>query len=313
MWNKMTKKAVLVLMALAAVLAMAGCGGGDKKDAKPAADSGKKLTVAINATFPPFESVKAGTKDYTGIDIEIAQYIGKKMGRQVEFSDMKFASLVPTLQSKRADMIVSGISPTKERQQVLSFSKPYYFPMKALVFRKEDNFKSLADLKGKKAGASMGTTYCEELKKAGGIQVAELDSTPLVVQDVKNKRLDAGLFDSAQAAVFVKENPELKLAVLDSLAIVLTPPQVSVWCVALLSFACSLMYPAIWPLAIVDLGKFTKKGSSLLVASIGGGALIPLLFGAMKDWVGNQNAYWICLPFYLLIMYYAYYGYKIRK
>ena len=103
------------------------------------------------------------------------------------------------------------------------------------------------------------------------------------------------------------------VAVIDSLLIVLTPPQVSIWCVALLSFACSLMYPAIWPLAIVDLGKFTKKGSSLLVASIGGGALIPLLFGAMKDWVGNQNAYWICLPFYLLIMFYAYYGYKIRR
>ena len=103
------------------------------------------------------------------------------------------------------------------------------------------------------------------------------------------------------------------LAVADSLLIVLTPPQVSVWCVALLSFACSLMYPAIWPLAITELGRFTKKGSSLLVASIGGGALIPLLFGAMKDWVGSQSAYWICLPFYLLIMYYAYFGYKIRK
>ncbi len=103
------------------------------------------------------------------------------------------------------------------------------------------------------------------------------------------------------------------LAVADSLAIVLTPPAVSVWCVAILSFACSLMYPAVWPLAIVDLGKFTGKGSSLLVASIGGGALIPLLFGAMKDWLGMQNAYWICLPFYLLIMYYAYYGYKIRR
>ncbi len=102
------------------------------------------------------------------------------------------------------------------------------------------------------------------------------------------------------------------LAVLDSLAIVLTPPQISIWCVALLSLACSLMYPAIWPLAITDLGKFTKKGSSLLVASIGGGALIPLLFGALKDAVGSQSAYWICLPFYLLIMYYAYYGYKIR-
>ena len=103
------------------------------------------------------------------------------------------------------------------------------------------------------------------------------------------------------------------VAVIDSFLIVLTPPQVSVWCVALLSFACSLMYPAIWPLAITELGKFTKKGSSLLVASIGGGALIPLLFGAMKDWMGMQNAYWICLPFYLLIMFYAYYGYKIRR
>ena len=103
------------------------------------------------------------------------------------------------------------------------------------------------------------------------------------------------------------------LAVIMSLAIVLTPGPVSVWFVALLSFACSLMYPAIWPLAIVDLGKFTKKGSSLLVASIGGGALIPVLFGFLKDWAGSQNAYWICLPFYPLIMYYAYYGYKIRK
>lgn len=103
------------------------------------------------------------------------------------------------------------------------------------------------------------------------------------------------------------------VAVVDSLLIVLTPASVSVWCVALLSLACSLMYPAIWPLAITELGKFTKKGSSLLVASIGGGALIPLLFGLVKDWAGSQPAYWICIPFYLLIMFYAYYGYKIRK
>ena len=103
------------------------------------------------------------------------------------------------------------------------------------------------------------------------------------------------------------------MAVADTLLIVLTPPAVSVWFVAILSLSCSLMYPAIWPLAITELGKFTKKGSSLLVASIGGGALIPLLFGFLKDLVGCQNAYWVCLPFYLLIMFYAYWGYKIRK
>ena len=102
------------------------------------------------------------------------------------------------------------------------------------------------------------------------------------------------------------------VAVVGSLLIVLSPPNISVWCVAFIALACSLMNPAIWPLAIVDLGKYTKVGSSLLVASYGGGALIPLIFGFLKDSVGNQQAYWICLPCYLFIFFYAYYGYKIR-
>lgn len=213
---ELRKKLLAGLAIGLSALLIAGCGGSDtKKDAAKGNNGGKKLVVAINATFPPFESVKEGTKDYSGIDIEIAQYIGKKLGRPVEFQDMKFASLVPTLQSGRADMIISGISPTAKRKEVVSFSKPYYFPMKALIFKKGAGFKSLADLKGKKAGASMGTTYVKELKEAGGIEVTELDNTPLVVQDIKNSRLDAGLFDSAQASVFVKENPDLEMAILD--------------------------------------------------------------------------------------------------
>ena len=81
---------------------------------------------------------------------------------------------------------------------------------------------------------------------------------------------------------------------------------------ALIALACSLIWPAIWPLAMADLGRFTKTGASLLVASIVGGAIIPLIFGFLKDAVGNQQAYWICLPCYLFMLYYACYGYKIR-
>lgn len=103
------------------------------------------------------------------------------------------------------------------------------------------------------------------------------------------------------------------LAVIGTLLIVLTPSDVSIWCVAFIALACSLMNPAIWPLAIMDLGRFTKVGSSLVVASFGGGALIPLIFGFLKDGIGNQAAYWICLPCYLFIFYYAYVGYRIRK
>ena len=134
---KLRKKLLMGLAAGLSALLIAGCGGSEtKKDAQKNGGDGKKMVVAINATFPPFESVKEGTQDYSGIDIEIAQYIGKKLGKTVEFHDMKFASLVPTLQSGRADMIISGISPTAERKEVVSFSKPYYFPMKALVFKK---------------------------------------------------------------------------------------------------------------------------------------------------------------------------------
>ena len=84
------------------------------------------------------------------------------------------------------------------------------------------------------------------------------------------------------------------------------------WSVSLIALACSLIWPAIWPLAMTDLGRFTKAGGSLLVASIVGGAVIPLAFGFLKDAVSNQQAYWICLPCYLFILYYAYFGYKIR-
>jgi fucose permease len=73
------------------------------------------------------------------------------------------------------------------------------------------------------------------------------------------------------------------------------------------------MWPAIWPLAIAGLGRFTKIGSSLLIMAIAGGALLPLLYGRLADKFNPQQAYWILIPSYLFILYYAAYGYKRRK
>lgn len=102
------------------------------------------------------------------------------------------------------------------------------------------------------------------------------------------------------------------LAVIASLLVVLTPPTISIWFIFVMGFSCSLMWPAIWPLAMTDLGRFTKVGSSLLVGAIFGGAVIPVLFGLLKDAIGSQQAYWICLPCFLFILYYAIKGHKIR-
>lgn len=103
------------------------------------------------------------------------------------------------------------------------------------------------------------------------------------------------------------------IGLVSSLLIVLTPMHISIWFVAVLGLANSLMWPALWPLAMKDLGKFTKTGSSLLVMAIVGGAVFPLLFGWLADVFGNmQQAYWICFPAYLMIFYYALSGHKIR-
>jgi glucose/galactose transporter len=102
------------------------------------------------------------------------------------------------------------------------------------------------------------------------------------------------------------------IAVIGSLLVVLTPPFISIYFVVFMALGCSLMWPAIWPLAMTDLGRFTKTGSSLMVIAIVGGALIPTLYGFVKDRIGAQNAYWLTVPIFLYILYYALKGHKIR-
>jgi len=88
---------------------------------------------------------------------------------------------------------------------------------------------------------------------------------------------------------------------------------ITVLFVALMGLANSLVWPAMWPLAISGLGKFTKTGSAMLIMAIAGGALIPLAYGKLAVTFTTQTAYWICVPSYLVIMYYAFIGHKAGK
>jgi FHS family L-fucose permease-like MFS transporter len=81
--------------------------------------------------------------------------------------------------------------------------------------------------------------------------------------------------------------------------------------VALLGFANALVWPAIWPLALNGIGRFTKTASAMLIMAIAGGAILPLVYGKLAISFSTQAAYWICIPCYLVIMYYAFIGHKV--
>jgi glucose/galactose transporter len=103
------------------------------------------------------------------------------------------------------------------------------------------------------------------------------------------------------------------LGLLFTLAALFTQGTASIIFIILLSFAHALMWPSIWPLAIDRLGRFTKTGSALLIMGICGGAILPLVYGALADNTNRQSAYWILLPCYLYILYFAMKGFKVGR
>ncbi len=82
---------------------------------------------------------------------------------------------------------------------------------------------------------------------------------------------------------------------------------------AMLGFANALVWPAIWPLALNGLGKYTASGSALLIMGIAGGALLPMTYGRLSDLANSQAAYWVMLPCYVMILFYAVKGHKMTS
>jgi FHS family L-fucose permease-like MFS transporter len=101
--------------------------------------------------------------------------------------------------------------------------------------------------------------------------------------------------------------------VLFALGALFTTGYTSVLFISLLGLANSLIFPAIWPLAINGLGRFTKLGSSLLIMAIAGGAVLPPLYGLLADHSSPQQAYWLVIPCYLFLLFYGMAGHKARR
>ncbi len=115
----------------------------------------------------------------------------------------------------------------------------------------------------------------------------------------------------------VSQNTALKfsavLGIILSLGVIFMPGKYSILCLALLGFANAPIWPALWPLSIDGLGKYLKTGSALLIVGIAGGAIIPKTWAAISTSTGMQQAFWILVPSYAFILFFAVKGNKIGK
>lgn len=202
--DKMKKSLMKVLtvgLCLTIAVAFTACGSkksADKSGAKK--DSGKTYTVAMEPTFPPFNTTNKDG-DLDGFDVDMLKAIAKDQGFKVEFKNMAFASLVPALKAGSADIVASGMSITDDRKKSVDFSDPYYESGLIVMVKKSNNtVKGESSLtKDMKVASQTGTTGADEatkLEKAGKIKKAViLDGFDTCVQQLKNGDVAAVIID----------------------------------------------------------------------------------------------------------------------
>jgi arginine/ornithine transport system substrate-binding protein len=170
------------------------------------------LRVGTNAAYEPFE-YKTASGEIVGFDIDIANALCEQLKRKCVFVESEFDSVIPGLQARKFDVIISSISITPERQRVVDFTKRYYKTPSAIVVKKTVRYAGPASLKGMKIGVLKGSTQEKwamgELKPAG-VNVVAYQSQDQVYLDLQAGRLDGTVADKVEVNGGFLRKPEGK-------------------------------------------------------------------------------------------------------
>ncbi len=172
--------------------------------------SGGKLIMATNAEFPPYEFHEGGK--IIGIDAEIAEAIAKKLGLELEISDMEFGPIIAAVQTGRADIGMAGLTVTEDRLKNVNFSTTYAIGKQVIIVSNDSDIANADDLAGKKIGVQESTTgdlYTS--KDYGDDAVFRYAKGAEAVLALTQGKVDAVVIDNEPARVYVEQNPGLKI------------------------------------------------------------------------------------------------------
>ncbi len=180
--------------------------------AQPAEAGGvpKVVVVATDATWPPMEMLDA-SKNIIGFDIDFLNAVAKEAGFAVEFKNVAWDGIFGGLDTGNYHAVISSVTITDERKQKYDFSEPYINAGQVLVVPKTaKGVKTLADLKGKKVGAQIGTTGAMEVQKVKGIELKNYDEIGLAFEDMAAGRVNGVVCDTPVAADYALQRAEYK-------------------------------------------------------------------------------------------------------
>lgn len=170
------------------------------------------LKVAIDPTYEPFTYKTADGKP-TGFDVDIANAICAEIKRKCVFVEQVWDSMIPGLQARKYDVVVSSLSITEERKRVIDFSDRYYKTPSAIVVKKGTAYANPASLKGKRIGVLKGSTQEKwamgELKPVG-VTVVPYEAQDQVYLDINAGRLDGTVADKVEVHGGFLRKPEGK-------------------------------------------------------------------------------------------------------
>lgn len=202
----MNRKFIIGLI-LTLLISLSGC----------AKNGDNTLTIGMELQYPPFETTNIDGEP-EGISVDLAYALGKHLNRNVEIQNIAWDGLIPAIQSGKIDIIISSMTVRPDREEVVSFSKPYAHATLGILANKDSGIKSIDDLNqpGKSVAVKIGTTgYLYATENLSEAKINTFDKADTAILEVSQKKSDAFLYDQMTIFNAQKKYNDTTVAILD--------------------------------------------------------------------------------------------------
>ncbi len=202
--------AVFTVALVLCLLVLSGCRPKDTLSDLKRVEQDGALTVGNDTTYAPFEFVDSENKP-TGFDIELIAAVAEKLGLKLDVVTTAWDGIIPALQTRKFEVLISAMTINADREKEVSFSIPYYRADMGIVFDKTlHTITGPSDLAGLRIGAQVGTTGEQSARMIDGVtDVRSYPDIQLAMADLKLGRVDAVVNDFPVSAFYAKDSPAL--------------------------------------------------------------------------------------------------------